>query len=131
MDTFLKITAGVLVTVILTITLSKHEKEMTILLVTAVCCMVAATALSYIEPVIDFLQQLCQIGNLNSEMFRTLFKAVGIGLLSEIACTICTDSGNHSLSKVLQILTTSLILCISIPILSELMTLVDEILGAL
>lgn len=131
MDIFVKCAAGVLVAAVLIITLAKQGKDISILLVMAVCCMVLGAAVTFLQPVVDFIKQLQSIGQLDSEMITILLKAVGIGLLAEITCLICADSGNASLGKALQLLATATILWLSLPLLNELIELIDNILGAI
>lgn len=131
MDIFVKSTAGVLITIVLILALSKQGKDISLLLTIAVCCMLVSTAIIYLKPVTDFLDRLQSIGQLDSETLTILMKAVGIGLLAEITGLICTDAGNASLGKALQILATATILWMSIPLLNELIELIDKILGAI
>lgn len=131
MDIFVKCAAGILIAVVLVITLSKQDKNISLLLIIAVCCMVFGAAVTFLQPVLDFIKHLQSIGQLNSEMITILLKAVGIGLLAEITCLICTDSGNTSLGKALQLLATATILWLSLPLLNELIELIDNILGAI
>lgn len=131
MDIFVKCAAGVLVAAVLIITIAKQGKDISILLVMAVCCMVLGAAVTFLQPVVDFIKQLQSIGQLDSEMITILLKAVGIGLLAEITSLICADSGNASLGKALQLLATATILWLSLPLLNELIELIDNILGAI
>lgn len=131
MDIFLKVAAGVLITVVLGLALSKQGKDISLLLTIAVCAMVVAAAATFLEPVVDFFQKLEDIGQLDAEMLQTLLKIVGIGLLAEITGLICTDAGNGSLGKAIQILASAVILWMSIPLLTGLIELVEEILGAI
>lgn len=131
MDMFWKAAAAVLLALVLGLALGKQEKDIGVLLTLAVCCMVAMTALSYLEPVLDFLRELEALGDLQEDMLGILLKAVGIGLVSEIAGMVCTDAGNGSLGKQLQLLGSAAILYLSIPIFNALLTLIQEILGAL
>ena len=130
MDIYLKTTACVLIAVILTITISKQSKDISLLLVVAVCCMVSVAAANYLEPVFDFFNELQTLGKLDSEMIGILMKAVGIGMLAEIAGLICEDSGNAALGKSLKFLAAAVILCISLPLFTGLLSLVEEILVA-
>ena len=129
MDIFLKVTAGILITAILSLVLSRNGTDMGLLLTICVCSMVIFAAFSYLEPVFAFAQRLIQIGQLSSELLNILLKVVGIGLISQIAGLICTDAGNQSLGKALQIVTTAVILCISIPLLEEILSLLETVLG--
>lgn len=129
MDIFLKVTAGILITAILSLVLSRNGSDMGMLLTICVCSMVIFAAFSYLEPVLAFAQRLIQVGQLSSELLNILLKVVGIGLISQIAGLICADAGNQSLEKALQIVTTAVILCISIPLLEEILSLLETVLG--
>lgn len=131
MDIFFKATAGVLLAIIISMVLSKQGKDFSLLLVLCVCCMVAAVALSYFQEIFGFIKSLEDLGNLNHNFISILFKSVGIGILTEITMLICSDSGNNALGKVIQILSTAIILWICIPLFSELMDLVKTILSNL
>ena len=71
------------------------------------------------------------MGQLESDTLTILLKAVGIGLVTEVTCLICTDAGNAALGKTLQFLSCAVILWLSIPLLNELLELIDNILGAI
>lgn len=131
MDTFIKVTAGALVSLILYLILSKRDKDMALLLSLAVCCFVAAAAFSFLEPVLHFVRQLQELGQLDTQLLQILLKTVGVGLLAEIASLVCSDAGNASLGKLLQILAIAVILWLSLPMLSGILELVEEILGDL
>lgn len=131
MSDFWKTAAAVLLAVILGLTVGKQEKDLSILLTMAVCCMVAAIAVSYLEPVLDLLRELESIGELQGGLLGILLKAVGIALVAELAGMICSDAGNGSLGKTLQMLGSAVILYLSIPIFDALLTLIRDILGEL
>lgn len=121
--------AAVLLTVILVLALGRQGKEAGLLLTLAVCCMVCVLALSYLRPVVEFIHQLQSIGQLDSAMLEILLKAAGIGLIGEIASLICADAGNAALGKALQLLSAAVILWLAIPLLTQLMELLQQILG--
>lgn len=129
MSIFIKVSAGILITAILSLVLSKHRGDISLLLTVCACCMVVAAAFSYLSPVLDFLRRLIEVGKLNQELLDVLLKTVGIGLISQIAGFICADAGNQSLSKALQIITTAVILCIAVPVLEEMLSLIENVLG--
>lgn len=130
MDILLKAVAGALVAVVLALSLSKQGKDVSILLVLAVCCMVFAAAGEYLSPVLDFFQKLEDVGKLDRQMLRILLKAVGIGILSEITGLICADAGYGALGKALQILTSAVVLWLALPLFTQLIDLAQEILEA-
>ncbi len=104
-------------------------KDYSILLVLAVCCMVFCAAFQYLSAVISFLERLEDIAQLNSQMMRILFKATGIGILSEITALVCKDMGNEVLGKSILILASATILWLALPLLEELLNLIEAVLG--
>lgn len=130
MDTVLKAVSGILVAAVLSQILSKQGKELSLLLVITVCCMVITAAVTFLDPVMDFFQKLRSTGNLNTQMMQILIKSVGIGLITEITILICNDMGNSALGKSLQILATAAVLWISLPLFEELLALLESVLEA-
>lgn len=131
MELFLKAAAGTLLTLVLTLTVGKQEKDIALLLGIAVCCMLAVLALSSLRPVLDFLYRLEAVGNLQEYGLGTLLKMVGIGLISELVAGLCQDAGNGSLGKQVQFLGTAVILRLSLPLLETLLDLMERLLGEL
>lgn len=131
MQLFIKTCGAVLLTVILIITLGKGSKDLSLVLGVAVCCLVSIAALEYLRPVIEFIRQLENIGGLDHSMIRILLKAVGIGLISEIAALICNDSGNSSLGKAVKLMGSAVILWLSLPLYGMTIELLQRILGGL
>ena len=128
MDLFIKTTAGVFFALILFVTLSKQAKDMATVLSIGACCMAGLVAFHYLQPVVSFLHTLQEKTGVDNAFFQILLKTVGITLLGEVACSICADAGNSSLAKVLQVLSSAVILWLSLPLLEKLLDLVDGVL---
>jgi len=128
MEIFVKICAGVLVALILCLALGHVGKEFSFLLTLAACCMIACVAITFLIPIFDFVEELINIGNLKSEWIEIVLKSAVLGLLAEIICHICTDTGNSSLGKILQILSSGVILWMSLPLFRGLIALAEEVL---
>lgn len=131
MDGFWKAAAAILLTVILALAAGRQEKDLSVLMSMAVCCLAGVIAISYLEPVMDLMWELGELGEVSGGTLEILMKAVGIALVSEIAGMLCTDAGNGSLGKMLQMVGSAAILYLSIPLFRSLLTLIQEILGEL
>lgn len=129
MEGFAKIAAAVLVALVACQILSKGNKDFSLLVVMVVCCMVAGAAMVYLEPVMEFLQKLQSLANVDSTMLQPLLKAVGVGILAEVVCLVCQDSGNASLGKAVQLAASAVILYLSVPMMDSLLELVRKVLG--
>ena len=84
---------------------------------------------TFLRPILDFLRQLQQTGQWNSEWVRLLLKAVGIGLIGELAALVCIDAGNAALGKTVSMLTNVVMLWLAVPLLQALLELVEELIG--
>ena len=131
MHTFLKAIAGVLIALLLWICLNKYNKEHATILTLVVCAAVITVAMTFLQPLVDFVKKLQDIGNIDVNLITVVLKVVGIGMLSEFVALICKDSGNESMGKALQTLSSILVLWLSIPVFERLLTLLDEILGSI
>ena len=128
MSIFLQTAGAVLIAGILGLILSSQDKSMGLLLILAVCIMVLMLAVHFLGPVIDFLQQLQQIGTLQEDYMQILYKITAISVISEICGMICSDSGNPALGKALHYLAAAVILWLSIPVFQGMLDMIQEIL---
>ena len=130
MATFWHGAALAMITVILVLTLKKHNGEMAVVLLLAASVLLTSAMAQYFRPVLGFLRNLQQLGQVDGQMVGVLFKVVGISLVGQIAGLICTDSGNAAMGKLVELLAAAVILSLSVPMLTALMELVVNILGS-
>ena len=131
MELFWKAIAVSLLTAILGVVMGKQSKDISLLLSIAGCVLIAGLTAVYLSPVVSFMKELESLGNLRGDMLGILLKAVGIGLISEIASVVSGDSGNAGLGKMIQLIGSVVILWLSIPVFRVLLDLVQTILGEL
>lgn len=128
MEFFWKTTATVLITVILSLVLHQQESAFSLLLSLFTCCIVMLAALSFWQPIIDFLKKLQFLGDLNQGILLSLMKILGVGLTGEIAAAVCTDAGESAMSKGMVFLANTVIFFLSVPIFSSLTDLLQKML---
>lgn len=131
MDLYVKAIGCVLIGTVLCLCLYGKEKDISLVLSLTICLLVAGTALSYLQPVISFFGQLQQLIGLDNDLLNILFKAVGVSIMGQIAELICIDAGQASVGKAVQLLTSAVILWISLPLYSQILSLIEELLTAL
>ena len=129
MELYFKGAAGILLAAVLGLALKKQEKDLSAVLTAAVIAMAAMLMLRLLEPVLELLRQLEQVGNLRSDALELLLKAAGIGLTAEVAGLVCADAGNAALAKMLRLLGTAAILCLSVPMFTALLECITEMVG--
>lgn len=130
MDSFWQWIAGAMLTLVLGIALSKQGKDISLMLTMVACAMVLLAAVTYLKPIMEFVEKLQSISNLDDGYSRILMKTVGVGLVTEIAVLICNDSGNSALGKSLQIAATVLVLWLCLPMMESLLDLIGRIMGS-
>lgn len=131
MTLFLQAIAAVLLGVILSQILKKQGAEFGTLLAMLVCALVCIVSIQFLRPVLDFLYRLQQTTMLDQPMLQVLLKVVGVSMTAEIASLVCQDAGNAAMGKALQFLAVAVIMYLSLPMMSALINLVEEILGSI
>ena len=129
MELYFKGAAGILLAAVLGLALQKQEKDLSAVLTAAVIAMAAVLMLRLLEPVTELLRQLEQVGNLRSDALELLLKAAGIGLTAEVAGLVCADAGTAALAKMLSMLGTAAILCLSVHMFTALLECITEMVG--
>ena len=129
MGEYLRWAAVVLMGVILSLVVGRQSKDMSLLLTLAVCVMVCIGAMAFLEPVTELLRELRRLGNLDSEVVSIALKSAGIGLLSELIGLICADAGERAMGKALELLSAAAILWLSLPLIRELLKLIEGVLS--
>lgn len=128
MDIFLKTSAGILIVLVLGAVLSKQTKELSVILLIFVCAAIVTAALSFLDPVLRFLEKLEDIGQLNGEFVRILLKTAGVSILAEVLALLCSDGGNAALGKAVHILAGCVILWMAVPLFTKLLELIETVL---
>lgn len=131
MEQFFRTIALVLLAVVFVLILKNNTKGIGELLTLLVCCMVLSAAISYLQPVIDFMKSVQQIGGLDNQMLKLLLKVVGISITAEIVSLLCEDSGNSAMGKTIQFLATAVMIWLSLPMLTSFLQLIEGILDRL
>ena len=131
MELFWKAGAGVLVAVILYLILGRQERDLALMLSMAAAAMVGLLFVRYLEPVVEFMEEVKQQGALNGDMVAILLRAAGVGIVTEITATVCKDGGSGALGEAMKLLGTGVILWLSLPLFTALLNLMQRILGGI
>ena len=129
MDAFWKAGAVVILTVILSAAVGKTEKDISVVLSVAACCIVLAVAMQYLSEVVVFLWKLSSASGSDHSFSGILLKINGVALMTELSSLISTDAGNSSLGKAMQILGNAVILFLALPLLESFFSIVQEIIA--
>lgn len=131
MEGYWKAAAVIILTLILGVTIGKTEKDISIVLTVAACCMVSVVAVRYLSEVIEFLWKLGNLSGYQNPFMETLLKITGVAMITELTGFLCCDAGNASLGKAVQILGTSAILFLSLPLFESFLSIIQELIQML
>lgn len=131
MEQFFQVVALVLMAVVLVLCVKRGKTGIGELLSIFVCGIVVASAVTYIKPVIDFVDSVQRISLVDSQVINLLLKVVGVSVVAEIAELICSDSGNAAMGKTLQFFASTVVIWLAIPLMRELLELIEEVLRGL
>ena len=129
MTVYFKIIASSLICLMMYLVLNKYSKDFSLLLSIAACTMILVVCISYIGPIMQFLNKLEVIGQLNSDTIKVLFRSVGVGILAEITTMLCNDAGNSSLAKTITLSSSIVILYMCLPLFEGMIDVISGILG--
>ena len=127
MEAFWKAAVLVILTIILGAAMGKVEKDFSIVLTVTACCLITMVAIRYLSEVMAYLRELSESAAYENPFLDTLMKISGIGLMTEFTQMLSSDTGNNSLGKAMQILGTSVMLFLSLPIFEAFFSVIQEI----
>lgn len=125
---FWRMAAIAILTVIFSTTISKTEKDISLVLSIAASSLVLLTAMRYLSELIDFLWQMNNNAVWKNPFLEPLLKISGIALMTELTSLISSDAGHSSLGKAMQILGNTVILVLTIPVFESFFAVVQELL---
>lgn len=127
MDTILKVSAAVMVSIIL-IETQKTEKQLSICLGLLVSIGIISLSVTFFTPVVSFLSNLQEIGVFSEVYLKLVLQITGISLISQFTIQVCDDCGNSSIGKAVLFLSNGIILYMGLPVLNTFLVTVREIL---
>lgn len=129
MSGYIQLSAIALVTAVLVLTVRKHSDAIASVLAIAGCCVCGILLCNIAEPVFSFVRQTAQIAGIDEQLLSPLLKTVGIGLLTQFSADVCTDAGQTALAKFSQTGGTVLCVCVSIPLMRAVLSVVQTMTG--
>ena len=84
-------------------------------------------AIDYLSETVTFIQKLKSLSNINNEIYKIIFKIIGIGYLTEFTSSTLIDFGLDSMSKKIVFVGKIVILTISIPLFNSILDLLSQL----
>lgn len=129
MDTVGKLIAAVLLCSVICLLLKKQVPELTLCLCILLCVLCFLTSLPFFSPVLAFFHRLADMTGLSGAVFAPLFKTAAIGILAQLAGTICRDSGQQALAQAVEICCGFVSFYLALPLLELVLSLLQTMIG--
>lgn len=123
----LKIIALVIVSVAAISLLRQHNATYAVLASIVAVALLSLYLLSLLSPVIDYFKELAAFSE--TADFGCLIKAVGIGLISQTAADLCTESGQQALCGKVLLAGKAAILLATLPLFQSMFTILNNLLA--
>lgn len=128
MEALIRAAAAGIVGAILISIVRKQSSALALTLSLACCCLLGVSLLSFVRPLVAFADRLRETAGLSNAFLMPLLKAVAIGLITEIAASVCSDTGESSLSRLIQLCGAAAALYCALPLMQAVLELVESLL---
>ena len=122
-----KIVGFAIFATILIVILKENKKEFALVLSIAAGILILLFSLDKMNGIISMLYDLVEKSGINSSFLVIILKVTGIAYLVEFGKNICTDAGQSAIATKLEIAGKILIVSISLPIFTSLISVVTEL----
>lgn len=119
-----------LVAVILAIIFKKGKEEYSLYISIGACALILIWGFSKLEVIFDAIEQLQGYIKVNKSYVTILIKIIGITYVTEIASSLCKDSGYQAIADQIELVGKLTILAISMPIMLAILDTIDNLLTA-
>lgn len=117
---------GVIIS-ILTIFFKQVKPEYSLVCIIVGSIILIIYIINAITPIFSYFSEIVAKTGIDSKMFKTLLKIIGVGYLIEFSASICIDSGNSSIADKIVLAGKLLIFLISLPIITSLFDMIMEL----
>ena len=128
MENIIKIIGIGFIGLITIIIIKQYRPEFAIYISIIAGALILVIAIDKLGNIIDLLQTISDKSGISSAFLEILLKITGIAFLSEFAVNICKDSGESAIASKIELGSKVIIISMSIPIISNLMELILNIL---
>jgi stage III sporulation protein AD len=124
----IKIAVLGILTVVIAIIFKKGKDEYSLYISIAACILILLWGLGKMQIIMDAINQLQGYIKLNRAYTGILVKIIGITYITEIASSLCKDSGYNAIGEQIELVGKLSILAISMPIMLAILDTINSFL---
>jgi len=130
MEQILKVAAIGVLACVLGVTVKKEYPTGTLLVSVAAAVVILFFAMSVLEPVKNFIDELADTAGLSPSVLAPLYKTLGIAIITRITAEACEDAKEKAFGIYIQIAGAIMALYVSLPLLSAVFKMIGSFLRA-
>ena len=128
MDSLYKIIGIALITCIATLIVKPVRPDFAVFISIVGGIIILFMLAGYLKDIFDVFNQIFNFTNVNSSLYKIIFKIIGVGYLVEFTASLCSDTGNNSLGDKVLLGGKIIILVMALPIVTSILEIVMELL---
>ncbi len=128
MDSLYKIIGIALITCIATLIVKPVRPDFAVFISIVGGIIILFMLAGYLKDIFDVFNQIFNFTNINSSLYKIIFKIIGVGYLVEFTASLCSDTGNNSLGDKVLLGGKIIILVMALPIVTSILEIVMELL---
>ena len=117
---------GIIISV-LSVLLKQIKPEYSLICVLIGSIILIVYIINSVQDIFGYFSRIVNKTGIDSGMFTTLLKIIGVGYLIEFSASVCNDSGNSSIADKIILAGKLIIFTLSLPIVTNLFDLVMEL----
>lgn len=129
MDTMVRIAAIAVLAAVICVLMRRSEMTVALGMSVLTGLVILVLGLRFLQPIVSVVAQLEALSGLSKGVTKPLFKVVAIGILTQISESICTEAGEASLAKAVEISGTILAIYATLPLITSVLSLVEKLIG--
>ncbi len=128
MDSLYKIIGIALITVVATLIVKPVRPDFAVFISVVGGVIILFMLAGYLTDIFEVFNQIFNYTNVNSSLYKIIFKIIGVGYLVEFTASLCSDTGNNSLGDKVLLGGKIIILVMALPIVTSILEIVMELL---
>ena len=128
MDSLYKIIGIALITVVATLIVKPVRPDFAVFISIVGGVIILFMLPGYLTDIFEVFNQIFNYTNVNSSLYKIIFKIIGVGYLVEFTASLCSDTGNNSLGDKVLLGGKIIILVMALPIVTSILEIVMELL---
>ena len=129
MEVMVKISAIAIMAAVLCLLLRQNEKAVALGLSVLSCVTVLILGARFLQPIWSVIGKIENLSGLGGGVTEPLLKVVGIGFLTQLAGSVCSEAGETSLAKAVELAGTVLAVYAALPLVLSVLDLAEKLIG--